>query len=386
MAGEEGGDSAVGGEVALVGRVPVRNVWYLMWYASFLAFDVLKEVGEDGEADVAEAPDDIPNLVAGVLARQAARRLRRHLSPDYVPRVEVRSRVRGRIDVFGTERRQLLSRGRVVCRFEALTVDTARNRYVRCALGQAARLVGRFGRGGGGGGDWGGRCRGLARAFEKLGVGGVCPSYREVAVGAFGRREAGDKAMVWAARLVFELCLPVEAAGVWRLPQAVREARVVYRVFEKGVAGFLAFHFPDWNVVPGRRLQWPVVEASAGARGVLPSMVTDVALEAADGRRVVVDTKFNAIFAAGWFRGESLRSAYVYQMYAYLRSQEGEGGGADAATGLLLHPVVGGEGEVTEWVVIQNHKIVFATVDLAADAEAIRGRLLEVMRVCGVER
>ena len=68
---------------------------------------------------------------------------------------------------------------------------------------------------------------------------------------------------------------------------------------------------------------------------------------------------------------------YIYQIYAYLRSQEGNGALADNAAGLLLHPATGYN--VDETAVIQGHKIRFATVDLSASAREIRQRLLQVI-------
>ena len=107
-------------------------------------------------------------------------------------------------------------------------------------------------------------------------------------------------------------------------------------------------------------------------------MRTDIVLDDKVGqRRIVIDTKFNAIVTNGWYREESLRSGYLYQMYAYLRSQEGSGDGySDDAEGLLLHPAVGTTFD--ESVVIQGHKIRFMTVDLTASASDIRAELLRV--------
>ena len=80
----------------------------------------------------------------------------------------------------------------------------------------------------------------------------------------------------------------------------------------------------------------------------------------------------------GWYREKTLRSEYVYQMYAYLRSQEtGEDGLRDHASGLLLHPATGLE--MDEHIEIQGHHIRFATVDLSARTRAIRDRLLQVV-------
>ena len=87
------------------------------------------------------APDDIPELVAEILANAVERRLRRNLTAGYQRRQADLNRVRGRINLLRTERRQLLQRARVACVFDELTVDTPRNRYVRAALTHVAGVV-----------------------------------------------------------------------------------------------------------------------------------------------------------------------------------------------------------------------------------------------------
>ena len=58
---------------------------------------------------------------------------------------------------------------------------------------------------------------------------------------------------------------------------------------------------------------------------ILPRMVTDILLDPPNGgRRLIVDTKFSSILESRRFGGASLKSDYLYQMYAYLRSQEGQ--------------------------------------------------------------
>ena len=59
-------------------------------------------------------------------------------------------------------------------------------------------------------------------------------------------------------------------------------------------------------------------------------------------RRIIIDTKFNELLSRGWHRDETIRNSYVYQMYAYLRSQEDfvEDSLARTAAGVLLHPTV----------------------------------------------
>ena len=189
--------------------------------------------------------------------------------------------------------------------------------------------------------------------------------------------------MVAAAHLAFNLALPTEAAGAKRLSLPDREVTRIRKLYEKGIAGFydVVLSGKGWRVDAGKTIGWLIESKSPGIDKILPSMRTDIILDHSDaGRRIVlidvIDTKFNSVVTRGWYREETLRSGYVYQIYAYLRSQEGNGDPlAENASGLLLHPSVGGM--VNEAVVIQNHEIRFATVDLGA--KEIREQLLQVL-------
>lgn len=83
----------------------------------------------------------------------------------------------------------------------------------------------------------------------------------------------------------------------------------------------------------------------------------------------MIDTKFTAIFTASSYREQILKSGYLYQLYAYLRSQERVGDPASLISeGMLLHPQIGGA--VNEEMMIQGHRMRFRTVDLMADPGA----------------
>jgi 5-methylcytosine-specific restriction enzyme subunit McrC len=189
-----------------------------------------------------------------------------------------------------------------------------------------------------------------------------------------------DRFVVAAAKLAFDLALPTESQGSSVLSLPNREATWVRHLFERAVGGFhkVVLSPQGWQVRCGGTLGWKIDQKTPGIDQILPTMRTDVVLDhAASGRRIVIDTKFTSIVTAGWHREETLRSGYVYQIYAYLRSQVGRGDTlADSASGLLLHPSVGPE--VDQTVVIQRHSVRFATVDLTASASSIRSRLLSL--------
>jgi 5-methylcytosine-specific restriction enzyme subunit McrC len=350
-----------------IGRIPVRNLWLLMLYAS----DLFRTRGV-GNVGLEDSPDDIPDLVAEILAHAVEVRQRRRLNLGYRPRDAFLNRVRGRIDVLNTERHRLLDRGLVACRFDELTIDTPRNRFVRAALETISRIVRRK--------DVSHRCRALASGMMALGVSGDAPSRAQMSTDRFGRNDADDRFMVAAARLAFDLALPTETAGMSFLSRPDREATWVRRLFEKAVGGFydVVLQPQGWRVRCGGTLSFQIDRKTSGIDKILPTMRTDVVLDhAPSSRRIVIDTKFTSIVTGGWYREETLRSGYVYQIYAYLRSQVGRGDPlADCASGLLLHPSVGEA--VDETVIIQGHGIRFATVDLTASPCEIRAQLLRV--------
>ena len=123
----------------------------------------------------------------------------------------------------------------------------------------------------------------------------------------------------------------------------------------------------EWYFYTNRSTIWRVAPGEWMEDGLLSF--------AFDGRPQDMDRFRNEPFWRERFGETTLRSGYLYQIYAYLRSQTGRGDSlADVAEGLLLHPAIGET--VDEAILVQGHCIRFATVDLAADSAAIRAQLL----------
>ena len=362
--------------------IPIRNLWLLMLYASDL-FRLRQQAVVGGE----ENPDELPELLAEILVHAVEKRLRRQLSMGHRIRAAPLNRVRGRIDVRRTECRQLLARGQVFCRFGELTIDTPRNRYVRRALEKLSRLVlrqrssqvmaqakrGELAR----------ACRTWALELYARGVQGPVPATAVIRTDRFGLHDSEDRFMVEAARLAHELVVPTETAGNrFLVSPDGREEAFLRGLFERAVGGFfsVALAAQGWRVTTGQWLAWPMSGATEGIRDILPGMQTDIVLTyPPTNRRIVIDTKFAPLLKAGRYRA-TVKSAYLYQMYAYLQSQAGRGPAYDAAEGVLLHPSLSAQPEdsVDEAVVIQGHPIRFATVRLAGAAAQMRRDLLRL--------
>ncbi len=349
-------------------KIPIRNLWLLMLYAS----DLYKYIGTT-KVDAEENPEEVADLVAKVLCHQVEERLKRNLSNGYQAKAETVTRLRGRIDVLTTERNHLLERGKVHCKFDELSLNTPRNRYARAALNSLTKLPIEN--------SLSYRCRKLSLRLEGLGVSAIKPASYNGRSERFGRHDSADQKMVAAAELALTLQLPTETAGLLNLVTPNRDESGLRRLFEKAIAGFYAMNLnkTEWNVFSGKRLQWQVSDHSPDLKDILPNMQTDIMIDSRIfNRRLIIDTKFNAITKRAQYKDSALRSGYIYQMYAYIRSQEHEKDPLSlSSSGMLLHPSI--NSELEEYVTIQGHTIWFCTVDLSLSASSIRRRLLQLI-------
>ena len=353
-----------------VGRIPVRNIWLLLLYASQL----YEELPEARRVELEDAPNDIPDMVAEILANAVERRLRRNLTAGYHRRQADLNRVRGRINLLRTERRQLLQRARVACVFDELTTDTPRNRYVRAALTHVAGVVSepRLQH----------RCRDLALRMEMAGVTGYMDSNqarKTAPLANAGWVDSHERQMLAAAQLALNLYIPTEQAGRALLPITDRREKQGWKLYEDAVAGFYKVVLTEtgWRVRAQSGIAWPTETPTSGLSAMMPGMTRDIVLERGD-RRIIIDTKFTSIVTTGQYGNETFNSGNIYQLYAYLRSQEDASDPLSLhSTGVLLYPAI--DACVDESATIQGHRIRFATVNLAAETQTIRNQLLRIV-------
>ena len=189
--------------------------------------------------------------------------------------------------------------------------------------------------------------------------------------------------MIAAAKLAMNLSLPFDIEEKNEILDPEQCEHWMRRLYEKAIGNFYRFHLNpnNWKVMTGKSINWKIHNATDGIKDILPSMKTDIILDNKNNsQRIVIDTKFTNIFhkKSSWYREKSLKSGYIYQLYAYLRSQEGIGEELfDNSSGMLLHPAIGED--IDESATIQGHEMRFSTVDLTQSHQVIKNRLLNLV-------
>lgn len=371
--------------------IPVRNIWLLLLYA----FPYLKDehLLPNKRVKWEDPPAEICVLVARLLCREVQLRLRRQLNRDYLPTEAVLTRLRGRIDLLATERRQLLRQGRIACRFHNFTIDTPRNRFVRSALERMEaqllrlasdrRLTSQMKQHTT---DFAKLSRQLSRLMHEMGVLAPAPAPDAPALENFGRHDSVDRPMVELAKLAHSLALPTEEIAEPSarhpdipIPEITQDPAWLRKIFEKAVLGFFSLdaETQNWQTKSDRR-KWPFDPERSSDRipELLPEMVTDIVLtDQQRGKQIVIDTKFTNILSKGQRGGEKFKRDHMFQIYAYIMSRSQD---TTDAEGVLLYPTI--NQELDEHATIQQRRFRFLTINLADDSDKITEQLRQIAR------
>jgi 5-methylcytosine-specific restriction enzyme subunit McrC len=345
-------------------RIPVRNAWRMLLYAWDLA------AWQGSIRAQSESAATLLGLLACALEDCTSALLRRQLTRAHTQRSDGVRGVRGRIDFSASLKRLQFESGVATCQYSELGIDTPRNRILRSTLHLLARdprvehvepeksrqLRSR-----------------LAHLVDALsGVRVVRLASSDFSRLQLGRNDRDYALPLAICELVHRLELPTEAAGDHALLALCRDEIQFERLFEAFVRNFYRLHLPGHRV-GSETLAWHDELACALA----PAMRTDITItEAAPPhRRLVIDTKFSkTTLSVGQYGDERIKSGNLYQLYAYLRTQEHRGESFRTANGMLLYPKTARDVDAS--MLVQRHRIRVATIDLSAPWSDVERRLL----------
>jgi 5-methylcytosine-specific restriction enzyme subunit McrC len=117
---------------------------------------------------------------------------------------------------------------------------------------------------------------------------------------------------------------------------------------------------------------WNLEGKGVSQESYLPGMLTDVSLRSKN-QTVIIDAKYYKETLQEHYDKRSIHSKNLYQLFAYLKNLEQNGGIDRTAEGILLYPVV--EDELDLVYEMHGHKMKVCTVNLMQDWKQIDFRL-----------
>lgn len=346
----------------------MRNAFFLLLYAWEMA-----SYAERFDAVSTKSPS-LMGLLARVLHDWTAPLVRRQLNRSFSTVSGEVEGVRGKLRLLQTARLTARHTTRAYCTYSHLTVDTAQNQILKATIQRLAndeRIVHP---------NLPEETKALRRDLRALvrlmgDVSLIRPSSALFASLQSNRSDREYRLPLRICEMLHKDQLPSETTGpdLWRALEP--GSTVFHRLFEKFTRNFLKAHFGEW-VVGSKRMYWPTDVLHPH----MPAMETDTTLVNRDtGELVIVENKFtaNSLIRSRHGNRAIFDSSHLYQLYAYLRTQERTSSEHRTARGVLLYPKV--EHDLDERFELDQHPIRIMTVDLDAPWQAIDARMRSIV-------
>jgi 5-methylcytosine-specific restriction enzyme subunit McrC len=348
--------------------IPIRNLWHMLLYA----WKGYPAHGPVTAGEVENAPS-LDALFALVLLHAMQQRLRTGLGRAYVSQVKPLRGIRGRVVFSESLQSHSFEKGEAVCDVQQYSANEPRNQIILSTLSKLIQT-----------GDFGPdkaeadalrhHLRWLVRSLDGINTIELTPALvgRQLAV----QNDQDYRLMLSVCELIMQRQMPEEQAGARPLPGLDRDSLVLYRIYERFVAGFYRVKLQGWEVHAQKRLEWHAEESNEH----LPAMIPDLVLQERNRERMIVlDTKFTAgsLVENQWGK-PVYDSSHLYQMYAYLRSQERVSEVHRQASGILLYPAA--EHGFSETIQLHEHVIRMECVNLAAPWLEVERQLLDLIQ------
>jgi 5-methylcytosine-specific restriction enzyme subunit McrC len=342
--------------------IPIQNLYYLFCYA----WDQFPD-GKAIETGLTESPR-IVDLFAHILIRGTRRLLRRGLDQGYLEFDDDLRTVRGRIDLNGTVRRNLLIKNQINCRFDELDKNVLHNQILKTSIADLANAddIDRK------------LAIELRELYDRLGnisrIRLTSQCFHRVQV---SRNRGQYGLLLKVCELLHHLRLPTESGTVSRFENIIDNEVRMSKVFQSFVRNFYRHEQNAFSMVGAETIKWDLEPAEPEFQKYLPNMITDVTLRSSR-KTIVLDTKYYKQTLSN-YRGERVYSSHLYQLFSYLSNLECLSEVDRSAEGILLYPVVGQHLDLK--FEGRGHVLRVVTVNLDQDWKEIRRELLSIIGV-----
>ena len=335
--------------------IRVRNLFHMLAYA----FSALTEQGY--RAVAMEDFDNAVELCAAILERGVSLQLKRGLGQEYVSRSEVRSCLRGKIEVTESVKSQAVWRRQLVCSYDEFSVDTTMNRVIKATVALLVRSD---------------ISKARKKSLKKLMV--FFADVREIDLHTvdwnmrFERNNRTYRMLMAVCWLVVKGLLQTQSDGATRMMDFFDEQRMS-RLYEKFILEYYRREHPRLRA-SASFVEWALDD---GMMDGLPAMRSDITLSAR-GRVLIIDAKYYAATMQRNFDKRSVHSGNLYQIFAYVKNKQAaleRAGESVEVSGMLLYAATDEDVQPNAKYRMSGNQIGVRTLDLDRPFEEIRAQL-----------
>lgn len=347
--------------------IPIRNLWHMLIYA-WRELPITKYCSM---ADIEKSPS-LDAMLASILSRLISQRLRIGLGRSYVKHKQTIRGIRGRIEFTESLKRRTFERSQAYCEFHQYSANAPKNQIVRSTLIRLIQTA-NLGHDHAAADELRHNLRVLARSLDGIDL--IELKLDFIRRQQFGRNDLDYRMMLAICELILQRNIPSDSPGQHSMTALDRAALTLHNIYEQFIANFYSMHLKEYAVRRQSYLYWHVKNDSP----YLPSMRPDLIIEnLLTGEIVVLDTKFTAkSLIENQYGKQIFNPAHLYQLYAYLKTQEDLSKQHSKASGILLYPTV--NCKLSEKIELEDHTMRIECIDLTTEWQAIEKQLLNLI-------
>ena len=295
----------------------IKNIYYMLSYA----FRVLKQ--EDYKKVEAENFEKIHDLFAEILVKGVSRQLKQGLYREYVPMQEDLSVMRGKLNINDTIALQVQRKQKLSCEFDEFSEDNIYNQILKVTIYRLtlARDIDEK------------RRNALKKLIVFFGnVRLIQPDHIAWNRLIYQRNNRNYELLLNICYLVLNSLLQTTEDGKYKLIEFSDEQ--MEKLFERFILEYYKQHHPE--LAPkSAQVKWDLTEKPDEMMiQFLPAMQTDITLQKGD-QMLIIDAKYYGKSMSQNYTKETLRSAHLYQIFAYVKNMDKDNTGK--VSGLLLY-------------------------------------------------
>ena len=336
----------------------INNIYHMLSYA----FQNLSQSIYD---DVAiESFDEMYDLLAAILAKGIGLQLKQGLYREYINRQEELSVLRGKINMSGTIKNQLVHKRVLTCDFDDLSENNLFNQIIKTTVSLLLRndtVKSKYKD----------DLKKKMLFFSNIEL--LEPTSIRWSSIRFQRNNQTYRMLISICQLILEGMLMTTDTGEYRLASFLDEQHMC-RLYEKFILEYYNRHYPELKV-SASQIPWSVDD---GVRTMLPMMQSDIHLQKGN-TVLIIDAKYYSHTTQTQYDKHTLHSNNMYQIFAYVKNRDYEFGEEEhTVSGMLLYAKT--EEEVQPDHVYQMHgnQITVRTLDLNLPFVDIAGQLNQI--------
>lgn len=336
----------------------INNIYHMLSYA----FQILTQ---DTYDDVAiESFDEMYDLLAAILARGIGIQLKQGLYREYINRQEELSVLRGKINMSGTIKNQLVHKRVLTCDFDDLSENNLFNQIIKTTvilLLKNAKVKSKYKD----------DLKKKMLFFSNIEL--LEPTSIRWSSIRFQRNNQTYRMLISICQLILEGMLMTTDIGEYRLASFIDEQRMC-RLYEKFILEYYSRHYPELKV-SASQIPWSVDD---GVRTMLPMMQSDIHLQKGN-TVLIIDAKYYSHTTQTQYDKHTLHSNNMYQIFTYVKNRDYEFGEEEhTVSGMLLYAKTEEEVQPNHVYQMHGNQISVRTLDLNLPFVDIAGQLNQI--------